>query len=232
MKIVAISDLHGDLPDPQTLPPGEVLIIAGDVLPDDYGLGGLSPVGSSRVMRQGTWFDVHWVPWLKDVKQHFEKILWIGGNHDFFLQMIMAKRIKDSMPEGVHYLIEEELVFKGVKFYGVPWNTTEGWAFCLDEEDHYKRLKDVPPDVDVFICHGPPYTAGFDGELEYFTSPALAHYIREHQSSLKAFICGHVHEAYGVYKMWDVPVYVVSSKDRNYKSVNPPVIIEVPDGDV
>jgi Icc-related predicted phosphoesterase len=230
VKIIAISDLHGDLPKPEDLPSGDVLIIAGDILPDDY-IAEAGSVGTTRVMRQGLWFDSILVPWLRVVKSRYKKVLWTGGNHDFFLQSMISHSIRAVMPEGVHYMVEEDLTIDGVKFFLAPWNTTKGWAFCLDEEDHYRRLAQLPGDIDVMVTHGPPYTAGFNGQLEYFTSPALSHYIRENQKTLKAWICGHIHEAYGVYRMWDVPVYVVSSKDRDYRSVNPPVIIEVEGGD-
>lgn len=226
MKIIAISDLHGEVISPEKLPDGDVLVVAGDVLPDDYIPNAPSAtVGTSRAVRQGYYFDEVFLPWLTVVKKKYRAVLWIGGNHDFFLQMIMGGSIKRSMPEGVHYLLEETVEIEGVTFFGAPWNGTRGWAFALDEEDHYRRLQDVPPGIDVFICHGPPYSSGFEGELEYYTSPALSNYIREHKP--KVFICGHVHEAYGKYRMWETDVYVVSSKDRNYKLVNPPVEIEI-----
>ena len=228
MIITAVSDLHGDLIPAADLPDADVLVIAGDVLPDDYHFSYKEVMGTSRVMRQGRWFDEIWAPYLITLKEKFPHVLWIGGNHDFYLQAIMSPLIRERMPPGVHYLVEDLVEINGIRFYGAPWNCTRGWAFCLDEEDHATRLARVPDDIDVLITHGPPGHATIDG-LQAYCSAELGQWVHRHASTLKAVICGHIHEAYGTYKMWGVPVYVVSSKNRDYELVNPPVVINIPD---
>ena len=228
MTIIGISDLHGDLIPVEDLPDGDVLVIAGDVLPDDYHFAYKDVIRTSRIDRQGKWFDEVWVPYLVTLRGKFANVLWIGGNHDFYLQAIMSLRIKESMPPNVNYLVEESVDINGILFYGAPWNCTRGWAFALDEDEHATRLAHVPDHVDVLITHGPPAHPTID-RLQAYCSPVLGQWVREHSSTLKAVICGHIHEAYGTYKMWGVPVYVVSSKDRDYRLVNPPVVINIPD---
>lgn len=231
MKIVAISDTHGDLPEPDSLPIGDVLVVAGDVLPDDYRPGDRSEVNTSRSLRQGWFFDEVYVPWLGAVKARYSAVVWIPGNHDFFCQMIMSKRIKEAMPDGVYYLHEESVIIDGVKFYGAGWNHTYGWAFHVSEEELEERLRYVPEDVNVLVVHNPPYHHAYP-PLHNFTAPKLEKWLGEQQRArapLKAVICGHVHEAYSSvpYKFWDIPVYVVSAKDRVYESVNPPVELDI-----
>lgn len=79
MRIVAISDLHGDLIPVADLPEGDTLVIAGDVLPEDFnpprhGFG----VGTTRIMRQGMWFDEVWVPYLAALGERFTHVLGFG----------------------------------------------------------------------------------------------------------------------------------------------------------
>lgn len=224
MKIVALADLHGDYP--AELPGGDALVIAGDVLADDYHSPGRDQVGSTRIMRQGWYFDEKWVPWLREMSAHYQAILWVGGNHDFFLQAIMSPKVKESMPPNVHYLCEDTIEINGIRFHGNAWNETQGWAFCLDQESYRERLQYVPDDTDVFITHAPPYHM-HDEHLQYYTSPALSEWIRVHQKTLKGVICGHVHYAYGTYQMWNVPILVASNKDERYLSVNAPLVLDI-----
>jgi len=220
MKIIAISDLHGDLIEKYKLPAGDVLVIAGDVLPDDYHFDYKEVIKTSRIERQGKWYDKVWLPYLGTLQTKFPNVIWIAGNHDFFLQAVI---FEPKMPEGVHYLNESSVTIDGIKFYGAPWNMTQGWAFAIDEKDYAKRLGTMPSEVDVLITHGPPAVKGMPGA--HWTSEILAAWIT--LTPYKAVICGHIHEAYGTYKIEDVPIYVVSSKNRDYELVNKPVEIEV-----
>jgi len=238
MKIIATADLHGDLPDPRILPKADVLVIAGDVLPDDYHFPYRDVIGSTRVQRQGWWFEHVFIPWLTEVKsikpdnlegvweKRYKSIIFTPGNHDFFFQAMLPDGIRKRLPNNVFYLSESSETIDGIKFFGAGWNCTRGWAFCLDEESHIERLQNVPKDVDVMIIHGPPYVAAIDELHVHYMSPALGLWVGR-QLNLKAFICGHIHEAYGQYQVGSTPVHVVSRKDRNYKDVNKFVEIDI-----
>lgn len=224
MKIIAISDLHGDVIPPNDLPDGDVLVIAGDVLPDDYKPVGRDWLGTSRTIRQMWWYDDVWLPYLESLTAKFDFVLWIGGNHDFYLQAQQAKHLQEMMPKRVEYLCESWTIIDGVKFYGAPWNCTAGWAFYLDDPEGFdEKLPHVPDDTDVLVVHGPPKVDRMPGF--HWCSHALSDWVATHP--LKAVICGHIHEAYGEYRILTTPVHVVSSKNRNYELVNPPVEIEI-----
>ena len=237
LTIIATSDLHGDLPDPKTMPEGDVLVLAGDLLPDDY-WSPLSPpgVGSTRILRQAQWFDEVFIPWLPEVKmlrvdkkgkwiKRYNDIIFIGGNHDFALQAMLKEGIDKKLPKHVHYLSESSVVIDGIKFYGAGWNMTRGWAFCHDEEDHEEKLRYVPDDTDVMVIHGPPHIGAIDELAIHWCSPAIRMWLAKRK--IKAYICGHIHEAFGEYKIGETPVYVVSRKDRMYRDVNPFVTIDI-----
>lgn len=225
LRIVAISDLHGDGIPVADLPEGDVLVIAGDVLADDYFD---SPQGraSSHVGRQGQFFDEVWIPYLRQLSTKYRKVLWITGNHDFFLESMMSGWVQERMPENVYYLAESSLVVDGINFYGAPWNMAEGWAFAITERDYARRLGAMPEDTDILITHGPPHVDGMPGF--HYASRILGDWLAL-TPTIKHVICGHIHEAYGTYAIGDTAIHVVSSKNRNYELVNPPVVIDIPD---
>lgn len=225
VKIVAISDLHGDLMPDRMLPDGDVLVIAGDILPDDFRDPNRDQIGTTRIIRQGWWFDDVFIPWLRELEDHYTWVIFIGGNHDFFFQSMPTKYIEDQLPKHVTYLNETSVTVDGVKFYGAPWACTVGWAFFTEEEAYEEKLALVPPVTDVIIVHGPP-ASDIIRPLFHYCSTALGRWVYA-QHRLKALICGHIHEAYGSYTVGVTPVHVVSSKDRQYRMVNNPIIIEV-----
>lgn len=57
MRIVALSDQHGSLPE---IPPCDLLIVAGDVCPDRVGRS----LAQRHPAKQKAWFDQRVRPWL------------------------------------------------------------------------------------------------------------------------------------------------------------------------
>src|SRR6187431_78878 len=149
MKLVCISDIHGDIVQDKDLPDGDVLIMAGDLLPDGYRPVNREIAGSTRIIQQGWWYDDVFLPWLSHLSRRYKDIIFIGGNHDFFFQAAMISGINKHLPERVHYLNETSIELEGVKFFGAPWNGTRMWAFCLDEEGYWDKLSQVPTGIDV-----------------------------------------------------------------------------------
>lgn len=78
MLVACLSDTHGLLPT--DIPPADVLVIAGDIC----------PTCSHDVNFQYRWFNDNWLPWAKNLHRSgiVKKIVWVGGNHDFFLEQV------------------------------------------------------------------------------------------------------------------------------------------------
>ena len=106
MRLVATSDWHGHLPD--TVPDGDVLVIAGDTLSLDH-----------RIDAQREQFQSRLVPFLEALPH--ERILLVAGNHDFLFDD--PRRWQDSLPAKVTYLLDEAFEIDGVRFWGTPWST-------------------------------------------------------------------------------------------------------------
>ena len=94
MKFVTISDTHGQHRD-LMLPSGEVIIHAGDFC------------------HYGSEYDMYdFLNWFKALA-YDEKIL-IGGNHDFFADE-QSEKFKDIIPQGITYLNDNGITYKGIK---------------------------------------------------------------------------------------------------------------------
>jgi hypothetical protein len=74
MRIAALSDQHGFLPD---VPPCDLLIVAGDVCPDRFG----PFTGEVAADQQARWFDREVRPWLAAAPAAHKILTW--GNHDW-----------------------------------------------------------------------------------------------------------------------------------------------------
>ncbi len=69
MRLAALADLHGYLP---RVPASDILLIAGDVCPDDH------------VEAQAAWLDTQFRRWLEGLA--VDSVVAIAGNHDFVFQ--------------------------------------------------------------------------------------------------------------------------------------------------
>ena len=74
MRIVALSDQHGFLPD---IPACDLLIVAGDVCPDRFG----PFMAVHDPHQQQAWFDREVRPWLAAAPATHKLLTW--GNHDW-----------------------------------------------------------------------------------------------------------------------------------------------------
>jgi hypothetical protein len=73
-RIVALSDLHGFLPD---ITPCDLLVVAGDVCPDRLG----PFLARHNPKQQQAWFDRNVRPWLARAPATHKILTW--GNHDW-----------------------------------------------------------------------------------------------------------------------------------------------------
>jgi Icc-related predicted phosphoesterase len=184
MKIIAVSDLHGN-----TIPikdKADVLVIAGDFSPLYCQQDPIAIIG---------WFDRVLIPWLKRLQ--IDNFVIIPGNHDFACTFSFFKDDLDTilhrhgMKDRVHYLNRSSVTIQCKKFYGIPdTESLTGWAFSKAFNVDYS----FDEDTDVLVTHQPPHVGnvGFVSQLNReFGSDNLRSAILN--SNIDVNICGHIH---------------------------------------
>ncbi len=146
MRLIATSDFHGQL-DPAVLPPGDVLVLAGDLLadaPEDA----RDPVGW-QAERLGELDAL-----LADLP--YREVLLVAGNHDGVLQ---ARPELGRALRGARYLQDEACGVAGVRFFGSPWqpHLCKHPFFMPDGREAWALYRRIPADTDVVITHAPPW---------------------------------------------------------------------------
>jgi hypothetical protein len=206
MRVCAVSDLHGTLPD---IPACDLLLIGGDIC----------PVSDHDPDYQAAWLDTTFRLWLDGV--HARHVVGICGNHDFVFEMNPA-----AGHRGLRwtYLQDSGCTVEGLKLWGTPWQPWFfDWAFNLYEPDLEKKWALIPDGTDVLLVHGPPRGYGDavprGGGVELTGSPSLLERIRAVKPKLAIF--GHIHEGRGEWKVGDTILANVSILDEKYRHVHP-----------
>ena len=246
LKIVAISDTHGLLPD---LPECDVVCCACDISPLEY---------QSNHTQMVSWFCLEFLPWVE--KLPCKKFVMISGNHDFFLQNIHRRLIDESdgykrytwrsasdvmkklLPGNLRskynkliYLCDSSFEYEGKRFYGTPWIADlSRWAFYLDNDSLMEKYKNIPKKCDVIITHMPPKIEGL-GEViqggcfntgENYGSQELAEVLKT--KDFKYALCGHVHSGQHLPVDLDGKKLVnVSLKNEDYNEMYYPFEFEI-----
>ena len=201
MRIVAVSDLHGHLPE---IPPCDLLLLAGDLCPVR---GGHDPLTQSK------WLAGRFRPWLDAVPA--ERVVGVAGNHDFVFQ-----KAPHLVPDGLRwtYLQDSETTERGLKVYGLPWQPEFGdWAFNANPAKMRAVAEQIPADTDILVMHGPPRGYGdrvyrrtprfVDGgcmkvevAVENVGCPHLLDRVGA-LGGLKLVVFGHIHSGHGVFRL-------------------------------
>ncbi|EXJ81229.1 hypothetical protein A1O3_07519 [Capronia epimyces CBS 606.96] len=219
VRIVCISDTHNQTPK---LPAGDILIHAGDLT------------------NQGTFSELQKaVSWLRQTD--FRVKIVVCGNHDItcdipFYQQYGAyfhnKRMEDpercialfrSDPSIVYLNHESKQVrinhedgsLSVLKIFGSPYSPANGlWAFGYEPE-HASQLWDkIPLDTEIIVAHTP---AKFHRDESSTRGAAGCERLRQTLWRVRPrlFVCGHVHEAYGVEAVtWDLSLSHVKFKEK------------------
>jgi Calcineurin-like phosphoesterase len=228
-RIVCMSDTHGKHFDIPFLPPGDLLIHAGDLTK----MGETSSVHDlSRYFQQ------------QQDQGGFRDVVCIAGNHDItfhpdYYEKTWSRHIRSYDPwetrqalQNCTYLEDSTAtVLNGmIDVYGSPWTPNFfQWAFNLKRGDQLGEMWNrIPVDTDVLVTHGPPYGRG-DVTLHsgHFGCKNLLQEIQERVKP-RLHICGHIHEGYGT--TYDgYTLYVnASTLDIGYEAVNPVIVIDLP----
>ena len=225
MKIAAFSDTHGVCSLP-VVDQCDVVVIAGDFI----------PLGIQRnTQKSEEWFVNTFLSWVR--VQKCDKVIFVGGNHDFFLERLGYNRIQEIIKESgledkAIYLKDTSYEYKGKVFYGTPCcEGPYGWAFVpVDTLVYYEQI----PDCDVLITHQPPRIekvgCSFPGTTweRNWGSENLSRVLSD--KDIKINICGHIHTGThgGVQDgYYDRKIYNVSVLDEDYEVKYPVTYIEL-----
>lgn len=211
MRIVATADLHGELP--ADIPVGDVLIIAGDLL----------PVWDHSRAYQARWIREELSQWLASLPHN--DIIVIAGNHDFVLQD--SVKLQKELGAMVHYLQDTSIEINGINFHGSPWSNSFGdWAFMKKDQQLEDEWMKIPEQTDVLIVHGPPYKTV---DLCLYGGHAGSETLRRRilDLNISLVVTGHIHEAYGKTLIGKTTIANVSLMNFEYKPVNPAMVFNI-----
>ena len=246
LKIVGISDIHGDLP---VIPECDVVCCAGDISPLEIQTDQTSMV---------SWFCLVFLPWVESLP--CKEFVMISGNHDFFLQNIHRRLIDESdgyrrytwrsasdvmkklLPGNLRgkynklvYLCDSSYEYEGHRFYGTPWiRDLFNWAFYQDNDTLMEKYRNIPKKCDVIITHMPPKIEGLGEVIQGgcfntgtdYGSPELAEVLKTRD--FKYALCGHVHSGQHLPVDLDGKKLVnVSLKNEDYKESYYPFEFEI-----
>lgn len=211
MKLVCIADTHWLEDKVNNIPDGDILIHAGD-----YDIRDLQ-----RLEKINGWFGK--LP-------HKHKIC-IAGNHDFYLEKLSKFSVKEIFTN-VTYLHNDSIEIKGLKIWGSPYTPRfNDWAFMKFSPELKELWRDIPKDSDIVITHGPAY--GINDQLRKANGDlgmsVGCNHLRDRLKEIKPrfHICGHIHEAYGVYQDENTSYINCSLVDNFYNLCNEPIVLEV-----
>ena len=213
LKLVCISDTHGDhekVPLPSS---GDVLIHSGD-------LTGHGTEEETLAFFQ--WFGM----------QTFEHKICVAGNHDTFMEQdpIASQQMADNA--GVVLLNDTGCLVDGVSIWGSPITPRFfHWSFMRDPgadiEAHWNL---IPSNTDVLITHGPAYgildqVDRENGDKEHTGCPSLLEKIQEIKPKFHVF--GHIHEDYGRVEIGSVSHCNVSTMNKYYQICNEAQVLQL-----
>lgn len=197
MRILHISDTHGQHSQLRELPEADILVHSGDFT------------------FSGTEAEAYeFMNWLCDLPYRHK--LFIAGNHD---DCLYGADGIDGLPDDVHYLCNSGIEIEGIKFYGVP-------LFMQDIMDgvYEKQLQAIPFETNILITHQPPY--GICDVADYGSGPAH-HGDKILRSvidglHLEYHLFGHEHDAYGTEKVGNTVFSNASLLDIKYNMKGKP----------
>ncbi|MGE3803080.1 MAG: metallophosphoesterase [Gemmataceae bacterium] len=207
VRIVAVSDLHGVLPE---IPECDLLLIAGDI----------EPTSNHDVRFQAEWLDGPFRHWLAGTPAG--QRIFIAGNHDLVFEQNPALLPRD-LP--AVYLQDSGTEWRGLHIWGTPWQPWFfDWAFNLREPDLVAKWDMIPAGTDILIVHGPPHRYGDavprKRGLDNTGSPSLLARIEQIKPKLVVF--GHIHEGRGQWQLGPTVLANVTILDEKYQHVYPP----------
>ena len=175
MRILYFSDIHTHFKPLDTLPDADLVLIGGD----------FTNFGTPEDFRAA----------VKTVEARFPHFFAVAGNLD-------PREADDILQETGHWLPPRAFQAKGLSLLGLSGSNTcpKPTPFQWDDKEMNATLKALSPDpLDILVTHAPPMGSGADviPNGMHVGSQAVANLLQAHAPALN--LCGHIHEARGVY---------------------------------
>lgn len=209
MKIVFISDTHGQHRKLKNLPKADLIINGGDV----------SKLGKDHEVEDF----IHWF-----LRLDYAHKIFIAGNHDFYFDDYSFDFIQKKLTSNCHYLCNSGVEIDWIKIWGSPVTPTFfNWAF---NEDRGKAIEKywnmIPSDIDILVTHG-PVRGILDRTISNINTGCEDLLKTVKKVKPKFHLFGHIHEAYGEEKVNKTIFINGSLLNEKYELVNSPVEINL-----
>ena len=208
MRVACIADLHGQIPT--DVAPCDVLLIAGDLGPDDP-------------RDAGAWLNDELAPWLR--RQPAREIVAVAGNHDHLA--VDSPASLRSLPW--RFLEHETANVAGLRVAGSAWSPTFGvWPLQADDHELDALWRTIPDDAQIVLVHGPPFGhCDLTERGVHGGSRTLLRRLLE-LPELRLVCTGHIHEGYGTTTLTTGALVVNASLvDARLELVNEPIVVEL-----
>jgi Icc-related predicted phosphoesterase len=197
MRILHISDTHGQHHQLSDMPRADVIVHSGDI----------SFAGSEDEA-----FD--FIQWFSSLPYTYK--VFIAGNHDNCLHEANI----EGLPENCFYLYNSSVVIDGLKFHGMPLFMEDIISGNYDES-----FQKIPYDTDILMTHQPPYGILDNSANIHYGDRDLLQTVMDIRPRYHLF--GHIHDAYGMEKEKDTLFANASIVDVYYRLLNKPFLFEI-----
>lgn len=199
MRVTAISDFHGILPEIEET---DLLLICGDISPFQI---------QFNKDEMEDWFKTTFANWVENL--NCKKIIMTPGNHDAYLENKKTEKKRDEF----HSIFKDKLVClwnqyyelnllgETLKIFGTPYCHQYGtWPFMRTAITLKEKFEIIPEGLDILITHDPVYNLGSTDVILKPKTLQQSHFkhlgnveLKEHLYSLHEFpkyiFCGHIH---------------------------------------
>lgn len=226
MKICAISDLHGYLPQIESC---ELLLICGDIV---------SLRAQQYHQSCKKWYIKKFKPWIESLS--CGKVLFIPGNHECGVEgheieyrnmFPHSYKATILIHEGYEYISNEGKIYK---IFGTPYCKIFGnWAYMRDNGTLKEKFSEIPEGLDVLVTHDVAYGYADQslqdigwGTEEHFGTVELRDAILKKKPKLH--LSGHIHTAdHNLIMIGDTKHYNVSYIDEKYTPAFEPLYLDI-----
>lgn len=223
MKIIAISDLHGQLPAIHGM--FDTLCICGDIVPLTI---------QKNITECINWIKQKFIPWCTSID--CSNILLVGGNHDYIFDLWDKEDINNYLFKNtkIHYLEDDSIIIDSISFYGTPACKQFGnWAFMHSDRELKTIYTGIPDNIDVLLTHDAPYGVSdiCEQDLPWVSKDHIGNKeLREViiNKKPKYNLHGHLHSSnHNMELLENTKVYNVSLLNEQYRIAYKPLELEL-----